>query len=139
MREDVEDLHEPVEEFDLFDQCMFTIGVTQYGSPDGSSGYAYGAGGRERRQALAMDVRGFDPPQYDLMAFPGRGAAPDRVQRGRRGTGHRRMRCSTGFASAKAVRLSCRFALVSRARGPTGQAAGRSAHAKQIRLPHVRS
>ncbi len=71
MREDVEDLHEPVEEFDLFDQCMFTIGVTQYGSPDGSSGYAYGANGRERRQALAMDVRGFDPPQYDLMAFPG--------------------------------------------------------------------
>ena len=31
LREDVEDLYEPVEEFDLFDQCMFTIGVTQYG------------------------------------------------------------------------------------------------------------
>jgi hypothetical protein len=71
LREDVEDLKEPVEEFDLFDQCMFTIGVTQYGEPDGSSGYVYGTGGQERRQALAMDMRGFDPPQYDFMAFPG--------------------------------------------------------------------
>jgi hypothetical protein len=71
LREDVEDLKEPVEEFDLFDQCMFTIGATQYGNPDGSSGYVYGAGGEQRRQALAMDMRGFDPPQYDLMAFPG--------------------------------------------------------------------
>jgi hypothetical protein len=71
MREDVEDLKEPVEEFDLFDQCMFTVGVTEYGAPDGSSGYVYGADGQVRRQALAMDMRGFDPPQYDLMAFPG--------------------------------------------------------------------
>ena len=71
LREDVEDLKEPVEEFDLFDQCMFTIGVTQYGEPDGSSGYVYGKGGGQRRQALAMDMRGFDRPQYDLMAFPG--------------------------------------------------------------------
>jgi hypothetical protein len=71
LREDVEDLQEPVEEFDLFDQCMFTIGVTQYGKRDGSSGYVYGKDGRERRQALAMDIRGFDAPQYDFMAFPG--------------------------------------------------------------------
>jgi hypothetical protein len=71
MREDVEDLKEPVEEFDLFDQCMFTIGVTQYGKKDGASGYVYGKHGKERRQALAMDMRGFDPPRYDLMAFPG--------------------------------------------------------------------
>jgi hypothetical protein len=71
LREDVEDLKAPVEEFDLFDQCMFTIGVTQYGEPDGSSGYVYGEGGQQRRQALAIDMRGFDPPQYDLLAFPG--------------------------------------------------------------------
>ena len=71
MREDIEDLKEPVEEFDLFDQCMFTIGATQYGNPDGSSGYVYGAGGEQRRRALAMDMRGFDPPQYDFLAFPG--------------------------------------------------------------------
>ena len=71
LREDVDDLKEPVEEFDLFDQCMFTIGVTQYGKKDGASGYVYGKRGKERRQALAMDMRGFDPPRYDLMAFPG--------------------------------------------------------------------
>jgi hypothetical protein len=71
LREDVDDLKEPVEEFDLFDQCMFTIGVTQYGKRDGTSGYYYGDRGLQRRQALAMDVRGFDAPQYDFMAFPG--------------------------------------------------------------------
>jgi hypothetical protein len=71
LREDVDDLKEPVEEFDLFDQCMFTIGVTQYGRRDGTSGYVYGERGQQRRQALAMDVRGFDAPQYDFMAFPG--------------------------------------------------------------------
>jgi hypothetical protein len=71
LREDVDDLKEPVEEFDLFDQCMFTIGVTQYGKKDGTSGYVYGKLGKERRQALAMDMRGFDLPQYDFMAFPG--------------------------------------------------------------------
>jgi hypothetical protein len=71
LREDVEDLKEPVEEFDLFDQCMFTIGLTQYGKRDGTSGYVYGDRGLQRRRALAMDMRGFDPPQYDFMAFPG--------------------------------------------------------------------
>jgi hypothetical protein len=71
LREDVDDLGEPVEEFDLFDQCMFTIGVTQYGERDGTSGYRYGERGLQRRQALAMDMRGFDAPQYDFMAFPG--------------------------------------------------------------------
>jgi hypothetical protein len=60
-----------VEEFDLFDQCMFTIGVTQYGKREGTSGYVYGERGQQRRQALAMDMRGFDTPQYDFMAFPG--------------------------------------------------------------------
>ena len=71
LREDVDDLGEPVEEFDLFDQCMFTIGVTQYGNQDGTSGYFYGDLGLQRRRALAMDMRGFDAPQYDLLAFPG--------------------------------------------------------------------
>jgi len=71
LREDVEDLQEPVEEFDLFDQFMFTMGVTQYGGQDDDSGYVYGAGGRQRRPALAMDMRRFDPPQYDFLAFPG--------------------------------------------------------------------
>src|ERR671916_2123197 len=73
LREDVEDLQEPVEEFDLFDQCMFTIGVTQYGKRDGASGYYYGERGLQRRRALAVDMRGFDAPRYDFMAFPGEG------------------------------------------------------------------
>jgi hypothetical protein len=53
-REDIVGVYEPVEEFDLFDQCMFTMGFTQYGTPDGTSGYAYGKDGRERRRALAV-------------------------------------------------------------------------------------
>src|ERR671914_1473513 len=68
LREDIEDLQQPVEEFDTFDQCMFTIGVTQYGGRSEDSGYVYGAGGHQLRPALAMDMRGFDPPQYDFMA-----------------------------------------------------------------------
>ena len=31
--EDVEDLQEPVEEFDLFDECSYLIGVSEYGGP----------------------------------------------------------------------------------------------------------
>ncbi len=93
LREDVEDLKEPVEEFDLFDQCMFTIGVTQYGDPDGSSGYVYGESGQERRQALAVDMRGFDRPQYDFLSFLGeyaraRRAALPRRTRNRGGDAH---------------------------------------------------
>jgi hypothetical protein len=70
-REDVEDLGEPVEEFDIFDQCMHFLGVTQYGSWSGDFGYFFGNVAMRRRPALAMDIRGFDPPQYQLLAFPG--------------------------------------------------------------------
>jgi hypothetical protein len=70
-REDVEDLGEPVEEFDIFDQCMHFLGVTQYGSRSGDFGYVFGNAGLRRRPALAMDMRGFDPPEYQLLAFPG--------------------------------------------------------------------
>ena len=59
---------ESIEEFELFDQCMFTIGVSTYGIDRGDVGYVFG---RHRRSALAMDMRGFDKPQYDLLAFPG--------------------------------------------------------------------
>ena len=71
LTEDIEDLGEPVEEFDLFDQCAFTIGVTQYGTWDGDTGYLFGPGGTLRRPALAMDMGGFGTPQYDFLAFPG--------------------------------------------------------------------
>ena len=66
--EDVEDLAEPAEEFEFFDQCMFTVGVTGYGA-SGDAGYVFGS--NTRRSALAMDMRGFDRARYDLLAFPG--------------------------------------------------------------------
>jgi hypothetical protein len=71
LTEEVEDLQEPVAEFDLFDQCMYLIGVTEYGRADGASGYLFGREGRTRRPALAMDMRGFGRPRYQFLAFPG--------------------------------------------------------------------
>lgn len=69
--EEVEDLEEPVAEFELFDECMYLIGVTPYGRADGSAGYLFGKGGRARRPALALDIHGFGRPRYNLLAFPG--------------------------------------------------------------------
>ena len=60
-----------MEEFELFDQCAYTIGVTQYGTWGGGTGFLFGPGGTKRRPALAMDMRGFGTPQYDFLAFPG--------------------------------------------------------------------
>ena len=70
LTEEIEDLQEPIAEFDLYDQCMFLIGVTQYGTRDGRRGYYYGRGGRRRWPALAMDIRGFGLPKYQFLAFP---------------------------------------------------------------------
>jgi hypothetical protein len=70
LTEEVEDLQEPVAEFDLFDECMYTIGVSQYGSPDGAFGYLFGPGGAARRPGLALDIRGFGTPRYQFLAFP---------------------------------------------------------------------
>jgi hypothetical protein len=70
LTEEVEDLQEPVAEFDLFDQCMYVIGVTEYGSAGGSSGYLFGTNARPRRRALALDIRGFGRPRYQFLAFP---------------------------------------------------------------------
>ncbi|HEX2387863.1 MAG TPA: right-handed parallel beta-helix repeat-containing protein [Solirubrobacterales bacterium] len=68
-REDLEDLVEPIGEFEIFDQCMFTIAVSAYGGGGGDAGYVYRKG--QTRPALAMDMRGFDRGQYDFMGFPG--------------------------------------------------------------------
>ena len=68
--EEVEDLGEPVDEFEIFDQCMYLVGVTEYGDRSGTSGYVFGKNGI-RRPALAMDIRSFDAPQYQLLAYPG--------------------------------------------------------------------
>ena len=68
--EDVEDLQEPVEEFDLFDECSYLIGVSEYGTPDGATGFAFGRDGLRRRPALALNIRGFGRPAYRFLAFP---------------------------------------------------------------------
>jgi hypothetical protein len=68
LTEDIEDVKEPVEEFDLFDECMYLIGVTEHGQAEGPIGYSYGA---TRRPALALDIRGFGQSQFQFLAFPG--------------------------------------------------------------------
>lgn len=68
--EDVEDLREPVAEFELFEECMYLLGVSQHGGARGA-GYLYGRGGRTtRRAALAFDIRGFGRSRFQLLAFP---------------------------------------------------------------------
>jgi hypothetical protein len=69
LSEDVEDLQEPVAEFDLFDECMYLIGVSQYGTKSGSAGFLFGPQGVPR-PALALDIRGFGRPKYEFLAFP---------------------------------------------------------------------
>jgi hypothetical protein len=66
--EDVEDLKEPVQEFDIFDECMYLIGVTEHGDPNGGIGYRFGG---TRKPALALDIRGFGQSQFEFLAFPG--------------------------------------------------------------------
>jgi hypothetical protein len=68
--EDVEDVQEPIDEFELFDECSYLIGVTEYGTRDGRVGYAFGRNGAGRRPALALDIRGFGRPAYQFLAFP---------------------------------------------------------------------
>jgi hypothetical protein len=68
--EEVDDLQEPVAEFDLFDECMYAIGVSEQGSAAGPLGYRFGAGGGASRPALALDIRGFGQPQFLFLAFP---------------------------------------------------------------------
>ena len=68
--EEIEDLQEPVGEFDLFDECMYPIGVSEYGRADGAFGYLFGQGGTARRPALALDISGFGAPRYQFLAFP---------------------------------------------------------------------
>ena len=60
-----------MEEFDLFDQCMYLIGVSEYGSgaapPATSSAAAARRAGPRSRWTCAASA----PPQYDFLAFPG--------------------------------------------------------------------
>lgn len=69
--ERVEDLGEPVDEFEMFDQCAFLIGITEYGSRNGATGFVYRRGTASQRPLLAMDLAGFDPAEHYFLAFPG--------------------------------------------------------------------
>ena len=67
LREDVEDLGEPVAEITQFDECLYTVGVRE------QSGYLYRprSGGQSSRSALSFDMRGLRRPAMSMMAFPG--------------------------------------------------------------------
>ncbi len=67
--EDVEDLREPVAEFELFEECTYLIGVTEHGGRE-RAGYVFHRGRRTRRGALAFDIRGAARAQFQLLAFP---------------------------------------------------------------------
>ena len=73
LTEDVEDLGEPVGEFEWFDECAYTIGVSEHGTWNGDVGYLFSgrAGQQERRPALAIDMGGFGSPEFNFLSFPG--------------------------------------------------------------------
>jgi len=68
--EDVEDVQEPVNEFELFEECMYLIGVSEHGRRGGAFGFTFGAQ-QVIRPALALDIRGFGQARYQFLAFPG--------------------------------------------------------------------
>jgi hypothetical protein len=67
LREDVEDLVEPVGEITQFDECMFTVGAREH------PGYEYMTprGRVTHRSTLSYDLRGPGVPVLNLLAFPG--------------------------------------------------------------------
>lgn len=67
LREDVEDLIEPVVEITRFDECMYTVGLHQ------RPGYLFRdrTGHRTRRAALSFDLRGPRLPAISVMATSG--------------------------------------------------------------------
>ncbi len=69
--ETVDDLFEPVEEFELFDQCMFTIGISQYGSRQGASGYGLRSPVRAA-SGIGDGHDGFDRAEHYFLVFPAR-------------------------------------------------------------------
>ena len=84
LEEDVDDLVEPVGDITRFDECLYTVGARDRG------GYAFRSRAGAARTPPRPLVRPRPPPAADGPdGLPGRGAAADRVQRGRRRPGHR--------------------------------------------------
>jgi hypothetical protein len=71
LREEIEDTTTAVEEFDMFDQCMYLLGATSFGSTTGPGlRFVDPTGATDLRAALALDMRSFTPG-FDFLAFPG--------------------------------------------------------------------
>ena len=58
-----------MEEFELFEECMYLIGVSEYGAPPAAPATCTGARGRGAR-ASRFDMRGFGRAGYQFLAFP---------------------------------------------------------------------
>lgn len=69
--EEIEDLWKAVGEFEIFDQCMHLIGVSEFGAPAEGTGYVFERQQPALRPALAMDGASFTTPQFQFMAYPG--------------------------------------------------------------------
>jgi hypothetical protein len=73
LKEDLDDLIEPVDKFEQFDQCMFLMGVSTFGKPSTPvrTPFTDPGGTRLYRPLLAMDMRGLGAAEFNFMAFPG--------------------------------------------------------------------
>jgi hypothetical protein len=69
--EEIEDLWKAVGEFEIFDQCMHLIGVSEFGVPSEGTGYVFMHHHRVLRPALAMDGASFATPEFQFLAYPG--------------------------------------------------------------------
>lgn len=67
LREDVEDLREPVAEITHFDECVYTIGVRQRGGHR----YQTRSGRISRAGALSFAIRGHEVAPLQLLVAPG--------------------------------------------------------------------
>ena len=97
LRDDVEDLGEPVFEITTFDQCMYTLGFRD------SPGYLYRSTRRQADSQVGALLRPARRPPAPVQpdGVPGRGAAPDRVQRGRRRGRDRRVVVELGHVHTR--------------------------------------
>ncbi|MBO9534386.1 MAG: hypothetical protein J7513_15545 [Solirubrobacteraceae bacterium] len=66
LEDDAEDLADPVGAMALFDQCMFTIGVSQHGTRGAGPGFLFGD---QHFPALSLELSG-GMPAFEFLAFP---------------------------------------------------------------------
>lgn len=71
VKEDIEDLVEPVEEFVQFDECMYTVGMRNRGGDGAGYRFVRPDGTLAHRDALSFDLTGLRLPEMDIMAFSG--------------------------------------------------------------------